>query len=539
MSYYLRVEGVNLGNFVTDTNDLSTIRGGSLLLLDAMDLVEETIKHSLSSSSSVVDVGLKKLEAELQALNDKEQPNKSDNNKKKNLRKSIRIKKAKARQQDVPVAHAPITITKGASWGLFQLNVETDKAAIKIKQDVFSALNSSKDYKHATLVVDLHNNNGSGKYQLDRAKIQTLNRWQQMESPSLAIPSPDNEVCDFDKVRPANSADYLKEEGKHISCSVNRRRIYGRKNKQEFYYKTTGIADLTFTNDLNQISSDKNKGILNGKIAFIYIDGNKFGSIQKQSNSPSQQREFDLRIRTGRADVLRDILKQIKDRPGWIYPDPETHEKRIRLETLLWGGDEIIWVVPAWQGWWMLQTFYQLAQKHIKHPTRNHPLKHAAGLIYCHHNAPIKRIDTLARSLADFAKRGDHSKKNMVAYQVLESFDHAGTNLDKYMEDRIAGLGVPADLLANAEQMVEIQSLIRTLKSDEIDFPRRKIYQIIQEYRRNNIAKAEEYEMKLPENSQKPLNRLKTIVGGNHSYWLHLMDLWDYIPQNGEGADHV
>lgn len=35
-TYYLRIEAVNLANFVYDTQDLSTIRGGSLLLRDAV-----------------------------------------------------------------------------------------------------------------------------------------------------------------------------------------------------------------------------------------------------------------------------------------------------------------------------------------------------------------------------------------------------------------------------------------------------------------------------------------------------------------------
>lgn len=52
MSYYLRVEGVNLGNFVNDTNDLATIRGGSLLLLEAMELVEETIVQEIPSTDA-------------------------------------------------------------------------------------------------------------------------------------------------------------------------------------------------------------------------------------------------------------------------------------------------------------------------------------------------------------------------------------------------------------------------------------------------------------------------------------------------------
>jgi hypothetical protein len=42
--YYLRLEGVNLANFVYDTQDLSTVRGGSLILLDGVKWLEAHAK---------------------------------------------------------------------------------------------------------------------------------------------------------------------------------------------------------------------------------------------------------------------------------------------------------------------------------------------------------------------------------------------------------------------------------------------------------------------------------------------------------------
>src|SRR5438105_6055568 len=42
--FYVRVEGVNLSNFVYETQDLSTIRGGSLLLLEAVGAVEDWLR---------------------------------------------------------------------------------------------------------------------------------------------------------------------------------------------------------------------------------------------------------------------------------------------------------------------------------------------------------------------------------------------------------------------------------------------------------------------------------------------------------------
>lgn len=45
MTFYLRVEAVNLSHFINDTKDLSATRGGSLLLLEAMEEVEGIIKN--------------------------------------------------------------------------------------------------------------------------------------------------------------------------------------------------------------------------------------------------------------------------------------------------------------------------------------------------------------------------------------------------------------------------------------------------------------------------------------------------------------
>ena len=42
--YLLRIEGVNLNHFVFDTRDLSTVRGGSLLLLAAIPTAVSVLK---------------------------------------------------------------------------------------------------------------------------------------------------------------------------------------------------------------------------------------------------------------------------------------------------------------------------------------------------------------------------------------------------------------------------------------------------------------------------------------------------------------
>ena len=524
MSYYLRAEGVNLGHFVNDTNDLSTTRGGGLLLLEAMENVETIINNS-SENTNPVQNEINALQDKIDTINNeiKEKSAPSEATRRKNLRdKRKKLEKEKKKLLANNESNTQ-TITKGASWGLFNVQVSTEEKARAIYAKVIESLTTDPRYKHATFVVDLHTNTGEENYQIDRDRLQTLNRWQQMQAPSLAICHSGTTSCAVDKTRPASEPKrYLKDNKKeYVSESVFQRREYGRDQKQQFYKKITDI-EARYTQDLITLSQSDKQNILGGKIAFIYIDGNDFGSMQKSSTNPIEQKNFDKSTREGRKQVLKNILQKIHNDADWL-----TKESTIRLETLLWGGDEIIWVVPAWKGWRMIGEFYKEAKRHIKlqNEQEEKELFHATGIVFCHHNAPIHRIDALARQLAEFSK--SDRKKNLIAYQILESFDHAGTDISDFRQSRICNLGKSDHLLIKEEEIGAIQNCITELKDN--DFPRRKIYQIVQAYKNEETRKAEQYIAKLPEKSIKPLAELKRIFGDNNAHWLHLMDLWDYM----------
>ncbi|HHJ20679.1 MAG TPA: hypothetical protein ENJ84_12795 [Gammaproteobacteria bacterium] len=559
MNYYLRVEGVNLGSFVNDTNDLATIRGGSLLLLEAMeDIVEKILgKHSSSlSARESFDQLLDK--RNVLSARIKEAKKKQDHALRKKLEQEVRDIKSQIKHLKGKIScrgkggsSCRETISKGASWGLFELDVDESTAA-KIKQGLIGAFNDDPKYKYATFVVDLYRPEDGEGYRSRRDKVQTLNRYQQLKTLSLAITNQGKDVCTLNKVTPANDerdlpANSGEKNRDYISDSVYQRREYGRGQNvyTGFYKKNTGIDGVKPTKDLEQLSSDAPYPALEGKIAYIYIDGNKFGQKQKEADSVTEQRSFDQQTREGRKEVLAGILEQIKEDPDWRCGE------RLRLETLLWGGDEIIWVVPAWRGWWMLKRFYELAREQIRLVTKDKNgqdeitrLFHGSSIIFCKHNAPIHRINTLARSLADgFAKIENFKKRNMIAYQVLESFDHAGTNLRDYRKNQLKGLSdkLP-DFLVEAEQMEAIEDSISKLK--QMEFPKRKIYQIVQQYRVGMPDEAEKLRKKItggdyseltPEQKEEcdkiatELEHLKSIFGGSNAYWLHLMELWDYV----------
>ncbi|NOS89058.1 MAG: hypothetical protein HOP34_11070, partial [Methylococcaceae bacterium] len=503
--FYLRVEAVNLSHFIANTHDLSTIRGGNLLLLEAMDRVETLILKKPTQTA----IKLAYLVNQVNAINALQTPTQTEKNKKKNLKEQIKKLKDALQNERTP------TITKGASWGLFLLYMTATDAS-ELHQEVINDFKTDARYQHATFVVDLHPDNGD--YKKDRDSVEALNHWQQLQSPSLAIRNTGIACCSIDKLRPADSNKWLKDQQQdYVSESVGQRRDYGRKQKHQFYKNITGI-NAKFTQDFGDLSRATHQGILADKIAVLYIDGNNFGKIQKSSDTAEKQKQFDQNTRAGREKVLTQILEKIRHEPDWLTGDDE-----VRLETLLWGGDEIMWVVPAWQGWFLANEFFIQAKQHITH--NNATLTHAAGLVFCHHDAPIHRIQSLAKSLADLAKA--NRNENLLAYQILESFDHVGTALEAYRQKRLGTLGQLPQLLVNAKDMTAIQTAMTQLKNDD-DFAKRKIYQILQAYQ-DNPQKAGQYLDKLPPSSAEPLKNLQDIFGGENTHWLHLMDLWDYI----------
>src|SRR5439155_23707913 len=139
-----------------------------------------------------------------------------------------------------------------------------------------------------------------------------------------------------------------------------------------------------------------------------------------QCPTPDLLSSFDHTVKNYRRQALTALLHSMhtpQEKDLWTSP-----RGYYRLETLLWGGDELIWVVPAWQGWKILSLFYRQS---TNWNFAAQPLTHAAGMVFCHHNAPIHSITALAKTLAEVAKEKSRDQ-NLFAYLVLESFDHVG-----------------------------------------------------------------------------------------------------------------
>lgn len=462
-TYYLQVQGVNLSNFIFDTADLSTIRGGSLLLLDSIDSIPKRITSA-------------KLEP----------------------------------------------ITTGASAGLFTFETPEDQGetAKQVRNEVELALNDDPGTLHATFAVDVVP--ASNNFTEDREKILTLNRYRQMRQPRLAIPqwNEDGKVsnCNIDGIKPGVAG--VAGVTKRVSISVKVRREYGLKQKRgDFYKKYSGMEpNKEFSRDFDELTNDPSRGNLHHKMALIYLDGNKFGSLQAQTckDAPALN-DFDTTVKEYRKGFLQRLISRIETEQGW----PST-EGRYRLETLLWGGDEMILVVPAWKGWDLLSLFYQCSRDW---QFRNHRLTHAGGIVFCHHNAPIYRITNLTHELAERAKKKSNAE-NCFAYQVLESFDHIGADLDRWREMQHADGETLDDLILPGDTMSEAAEAFLQFKNDDtLCFPRRKLFEVVKLLRKDS-EKAGNIIEKLM--SLVP-DTLLNYFGNNRTSWFHIAELWDYV----------
>lgn len=536
-AHYLRVEGVNLSAFVFDTRDLSTNRGGGLMLLDAIKVVID--KLGLKQNSDKV-------------------------------------------------------ISRGASSGLFRIDGDA-AAAEQAAEDTRKVL--AAKFPYATFVVDvveqnialdsLNNNRivrdtyKAGTYSSFRNCVESLiaaNRWQQMQSSTLAVPKASSQpadwsqpACDLDGLRPAEAGKNGSHtiRGKQMSDATKERRDYGRDKKQNFYEDVTGLKNLpSFAENFEEIALGSKP--LDGKLAVFYADGNGFGKIQSDCCKEESQSAFDKYIRKSREKFLREFLQFARNRREWLNFRTKQHGKTmeeeflkdlhefgrdgkkwqnqkgtLRFETLLWGGDEFFFVMPAALGWSFATCFFKSMSNLNFQGER---LTHAAGLVFCQHHSPIHRIKNLAKDgMTEFAKGVDRTQDSLTVV-ALESFDHLGTDYEQAMSDRYRALVDLKDMILVAsgkpslgDTLASIAEHVTALRASE-SFPRSQLRRLVNTILAQatpkdaqNIAASSDapYFKNADENDRKHLEALRPLFRDQDLIRsLQLEELWEYaIPE--------
>jgi len=544
------VEGINIYASILDTDQLSVIRGGSFLLKDAIDQVCKSFAASMKPLST------------------------------------------------------------GASSGLFVAGQGvTDGTAKDLCGEIRTVLASLDGNRSICFLVDsCKTTDVSEAKERLYAKIRYRQLQAVTQAPDVPIPTSPGS-CELEGVRmlpqePEKFTKTLQGRKRCLSKSVYNRYELGRKNAK-FYYqdeitKYCGdafsdlLADLekyAFAGDIGRLAGTDKSLRLGDKIAVVYFDGNRFGNIQKDiireagklDGQIKAQMDFDCYLKEKRARFLASVLKHMIDpaRGNLLFSNAtfnldvqektETGKKYgIGLETLLWGGDEMLFVVPAWLGMDLVQHFYCVSENW---KIDGHRLTHAGGMVFCHAKTPVRIIRRVAQQLAERVKSAPNGRKsNQFEYMVLESIDYpAESTLGAFFSIRygeMAELRRPLSPFSNWAQ--QKQELAELLKPDRL--PKRQIWRLADLLTRQSLVECfggryrkgfgwaqlnedsacaddlstleacERHMLRLVQDPDERkrlhtgLEQIFRLVGADPTdqrerawAWLHLVELWDYL----------
>jgi hypothetical protein len=348
-------------------------------------------------------------------------------------------------------------ISQGASVALYRVHTaDPDRLVERIAADLAAKV------PHITYVVDAAPLGDDFASALD--EVTARNHFRQFQQLTVAIPEPASDgagPCEFDRIRPANARIGQGKETKQVSAAVYARREVGIRQRKELLQKLLDLdRKLSTTSNLVALAEDNDArfGNLGDKRAVLYADGNSFGKTsRKLSRNLDHLRGFDERVQGLHKAFLRTLLERAQADPDF------TNHGDLRLEMLLWGGDELMLIVPAWRGMETLQLFFEAvaedakaarAALHDKDATARaqsapavrlpravleQRLTYAAGLIFCSANTPIAEIVRNTKALAERVKA--HRKRqgaeplaqeNRFDYLVLESVDYPTQSIDDF-----------------------------------------------------------------------------------------------------------
>jgi hypothetical protein len=546
-SFLLRVEGVNLDAVIEDTQDLSTSRGGSLLLLNVIAAVEESLRQEHSSDR---------------------------------------------------LTAAPELLSRGASIGVFRVELAAVADAVVLRRDVEGWLagrslpvrisarsrNILQLARHATFVVDMVSTAAAFPTAIRPAALEAVlaaNRLRRMQALNLVYPDPETlaavpaevgrieeRICGESLAAPALVRQRLFKGGlRWVGRSIWERRVYGQRQKSDFYREVLESASRLpagspsrFAQDLAEITTfteaerDAHKAMpadearrlrrLEGKMAVLYADGNRFTTHQQSfierhgAAGKSWQAGlcmWDNQLRRWRADLLAVLLERL-NRCGALATRPLPHGRgsALRLETLLWGGDEFLMIVPAWLGLQLAGWFHnEVRPRTAGWEVDGQGLHHASGLVFCHHDAPIHRIAALAKELARGAKR-DRTVSRL-SYEVLESFDFLGGSVTEVRRQRFKAMPPEAWVL-DPGMLARLPRGLTGLRA--IGLTRRQLRRIAAEsaideqgdrYATTQNALVDELAGGMPA-LERVLADIDPEEDRRRWVWVHLETLHDYLP---------
>ncbi len=296
-----------------------------------------------------------------------------------------------------------------------------------------------------------------GSKGIAEAHAQALARARRHQYETLSLPLPEeaegpatfDQPCTLDRTHPA----VTKIAKGPVSRSVFLRRAYGVTAKQSFVraqldrHPAEGAVALKrldesgahFSTSLHHLVATEDDDLrlpvaLQGKIALVHLDGNSFGRRRTRlMGNPEHLENYSTFIAERQTRLLARLVAWMLDRDHMhplLADEAGETKRRLRMEVLLWGGDEMVFAFPAWAAWdlvgeieasltkdWTLPEAFgtALGEPDLK-------LTHAIGLLYANYRTPIRQLRKLADELVAEAKAAGKTHTLVSAF-ACESLD--------------------------------------------------------------------------------------------------------------------
>ncbi|MFZ1413761.1 MAG: hypothetical protein WAS73_04170 [Defluviicoccus sp.] len=511
---YLRVAAVNFDGTVYDSNDLSTIRGGSLTILEAPRRLLGHIEEKLARCATVEVIycaaselfaRLMLAESVTQAVAEQAEPLVVPERRKGEARQ--KYKKRLAALQTAPTAGGSASVdpvaalarevedvvraflgrnNEGWPFSLFTFAVATHPAdgATAQPDSIFNALegmNAADQHTRLTVAIP--------------------------DAPSASpLPKPEDAFCAITGVLPAVVTRGRQRERR--SKSADARKQVGREQKGNFYanelarllegareaeqekqplrdvldrLSTSGYSFASSFEDI--IDDPKPEGLppnLRNKLAVVSLDGNNFGRLRRarMTKDLSELKDFSGTLEWKRGLLLTNLLDWMITTPGMRRSggDPDADDgdtgttTRLRFETLQWGGDEMCFVLPAWYGWEFIDRLREGLDGWII-PGETKPLSHSIGLVFGHYKAPIRELSQAAADLSALAKdKGPDGKsraaETVVQAMALEGIDHAELDIESLRSRLFPAAPSPAAFSVRAANWGDLTKMLVSVRDN-------------------------------------------------------------------------
>jgi hypothetical protein len=471
--FLLRIEGVDFATTLSDTDDLSTIRGASQAYLY---LPERIAKRLCENTGWPID-----------------------------------------------------KIVAGASIGIFRASVPDDLEEAAVERKLAEAITApvtpsdrlDKVWPHLSFTWAAVREGDD--YGADNYKLLARARARQLRRLSVDVPpEPTALPCHFDRRRPGHAGEGRITVGGafyRASASVKARHDYGANERHVFYDRELDWADLdretfkvtqslqdivdTGRSDLDETDRIRLPVALASKIAVVYLDGNKFTAIREatvfgetveRQQKEQRHRAFDRFVREERRrDLLSRVVKRISrdGRHNWVCRDGCW---RLRFETLMWGGDESLFVLPAWA---VIEVLPEL-MKALEgwHWKDGYTLSHAVGIAICNVKTPIAVARDLAGQMADAAKdetvigKDRKNLRNAVSLQIFESVEPPRQGLNEFRKHLYGTGAARAFSWIGTDEVNKALCLVRRFQDEKSGLPRSQLYGLIAAARDSGLIKA-------------------------------------------------